>query len=160
MGQLFCTVSIKVGDEWVGKSDSGIVTADNEKIDLEMTQKGSASDAFKRACVKWGIGRFLYDLDIQRVDKQVYLDNQYRLTEYINGIKDKKPETKTTYKPDTAKAEYTGTHVCTKCKEEVVVPNLMDSKFKVGEKWFKCPRCGGNSQANPKKETSLDNPPF
>ena len=26
-------------------------------------EKGSYSDSFKRACVKWGVGRYLYDLD-------------------------------------------------------------------------------------------------
>lgn len=30
-------------------------------------EKGEASDSFKRACVNWGIGRFLYDLEIKRL---------------------------------------------------------------------------------------------
>jgi len=30
-------------------------------------EKGEASDSFKRACVQWGIGRFLYNLGIQYV---------------------------------------------------------------------------------------------
>ena len=37
----------------------GIRTESNVEKD-----KGHASDAFKRACVKWGIGRFLYSLKI------------------------------------------------------------------------------------------------
>lgn len=57
-GKLFCTVSILFdrGDglsEWVRKQDTG--TPSNMEA-----QKGEASDAFKRACFKWGIGRELY----------------------------------------------------------------------------------------------------
>ena len=55
-GQLYCHVGIKVDDEWVWKTDIGTAS----KVEKE---KGEASDAFKRACVKWGIGRFLYDME-------------------------------------------------------------------------------------------------
>ena len=54
-GNLFCTVSIRdeeTGD-WVSKQDVG-VESNTEK------EKGQASDAFKRACFNWGIGRELY----------------------------------------------------------------------------------------------------
>ena len=52
---LFCTVSIKDPEtgEWVSKQDVG-VESNTEK------EKGQASDAFKRACFNWGIGRELY----------------------------------------------------------------------------------------------------
>jgi len=58
---------------------------------------------------------------------------------------------KPAYKPDLAKAEYTGTHVCTKagCGKEVVGPDIFDGKF---GKCFKCPHCGGFSKPNPKKD--------
>lgn len=58
-GKLFCTVSIMVGkdkdgwERWVSKQDVGVPS------NMEAT-KGEASDAFKRACFKWGIGRELY----------------------------------------------------------------------------------------------------
>lgn len=54
-GNLFCTVSIKdtENNEWVSKQDVG-VESNTEK------EKGQASDAFKRACFNWGIGRELY----------------------------------------------------------------------------------------------------
>ena len=54
-GNLFCTVSIKdtATGEWVSKQDVG-VESNTEK------EKGQASDAFKRACFNWGIGRELY----------------------------------------------------------------------------------------------------
>lgn len=53
-GNLFCIVSIKSPDgEWIEKSDVG-TESNMESI------KGEASDAFKRACFNWGIGRELY----------------------------------------------------------------------------------------------------
>ena len=53
-GNLFCTVSIRDDNgEWVSKQDVG-TESNTEK------EKGQASDAFKRACFNWGIGRELY----------------------------------------------------------------------------------------------------
>lgn len=57
-GTLFCKVGIDVnrGDglhEWVWKADAGAPS------NMEAA-KGEASDAFKRACFRWGIGRELY----------------------------------------------------------------------------------------------------
>ena len=54
-GNLYCTVSIynQETKEWVSKQDVG-VESNTEK------EKGQASDAFKRACFNWGIGRELY----------------------------------------------------------------------------------------------------
>lgn len=54
-GNLFCNVSIydPAKNEWVTKQDVGTESY-TEK------EKGQASDAFKRACFNWGIGRELY----------------------------------------------------------------------------------------------------
>lgn len=54
-GNLFCTVSCydKENNRWVSKQDVG-TESNTEK------EKGQASDAFKRACFNWGIGRELY----------------------------------------------------------------------------------------------------
>lgn len=56
-GNLYCRIGICFGDGWVYKEDCGIESREdgdgNEK-------KGEASDAFKRAGFKWGIGRELY----------------------------------------------------------------------------------------------------
>lgn len=52
-GNLYCSVGIKFGDEWVWKQDVGTESY-TEK------EKGQASDSFKRACFNWGIGRELY----------------------------------------------------------------------------------------------------
>lgn len=50
-----CTVSIYSDklEDWVSKEDTG--TESNTEA-----EKGLASDSFKRACFKWGIGRELY----------------------------------------------------------------------------------------------------
>lgn len=50
---LFCSVGILCGEAWVWKDDCG----SESNVEKE---KGEASDAFKRACFNWGIGRELY----------------------------------------------------------------------------------------------------
>jgi hypothetical protein len=76
-GRWICTIYLRLPLEpyhlgewgWVGKTDAAGET------DVEPA-KGGASDAFKRAAVKWGPGRSLYDLDSPWVE----------LNEYGNGI--------------------------------------------------------------------------
>lgn len=55
-GKTVCEVGIKVGEEWVWKAD-GAGDTDYE------AEKGALSDAFKRAAVRFGIGRYLYDVE-------------------------------------------------------------------------------------------------
>lgn len=55
-GRVICTLAIRVDNEWISKSDGAGDTA----VEGE---KGALSDALKRAAVKWGIGRYLYDLN-------------------------------------------------------------------------------------------------
>ena len=64
-GHLFCSVGVKCGEEWVWKSDCG-TESNVEK------EKGEASDAFKRACIHWGVGRFLYSLKILEIPSMEY----------------------------------------------------------------------------------------
>lgn len=54
-GKTVCDLAVKCGDEWVWKADGAGDT------DVE-AEKGALSDAFKRAAVRWGIGRYLYHL--------------------------------------------------------------------------------------------------
>jgi len=84
--------------EWVWKWDTGTET----KVEAE---KGQASDSFKRAAVKWGIGRFLYDLEVKRVRTDGALSDTHKypnvvddggnkvwdLTKHINGAGEKAP---------------------------------------------------------------------
>jgi hypothetical protein len=92
-GLLFCKVGIRDehSGEWIWKSDTG--SESNVEKD-----KGHVSDAFKRACVNWGIGRFLYRLPIQTLQSKEYKNKEYpyapekdkiifdgeTLTKYIN----------------------------------------------------------------------------
>lgn len=52
-GNLFCGIAVMTDDGWVWKWDCG-TESNTEK------EKGEASDAFKRAGFRWGIGRELY----------------------------------------------------------------------------------------------------
>lgn len=52
-GLLFCEITIYVGDKEYKRTDTG----SESNVDK---QKGHSSDAFKRAAVKFGVGRFLY----------------------------------------------------------------------------------------------------
>lgn len=54
-GNIYCGVSIYDSEKqlWVTKWDAG-------KESNTESEKGEASDSFKRACVNWGIGRELY----------------------------------------------------------------------------------------------------
>lgn len=91
-GNTYCKVGIVMPDgSMLWKSDCG-VESNTDK------EKGQASDAFKRACVKWGIGRFLYNLGMEYVPaSEVKKDNNWPypideqgkqiwdLTEYVNN---------------------------------------------------------------------------
>jgi len=93
-GKLMGGIGIKCGDNWVWKWDTGNESA----MDGD---KGQISDAFKRAGVKWGIGRFLYDLTIKYVETNeaktatnypYVIDSStgkkvFDLTKYINELK-------------------------------------------------------------------------
>lgn len=80
-GAVVCTLSIKIDGEWIAKQDAA------DASDIEAT-KGGISNAFRRAAVVWGIGRYLYDAD----DVWARLDNRKRIANpqayidaYANG---------------------------------------------------------------------------
>jgi len=64
-GKTICYLSLRVSGEWITKADA----AGDSAVEAE---KGAISDAFKRAAVKWGVGRYLYDLG----NTWVELENQ------------------------------------------------------------------------------------
>lgn len=68
-GNLFCSIGILCDETWVWKTDCGT----ESNVDK---QKGEASDAFKRAAVKWGIGRFLYSLGMPKLKTCTYKDTK------------------------------------------------------------------------------------
>lgn len=80
-------LSIRIGDEWISKHDG----AGDSAVESE---KGAISDALKRAAVKWGIGRYLYDIEgpwVQIVPKGrswVIAKNEYsKLQALLPGAK-------------------------------------------------------------------------
>lgn len=54
-GLLVCDIGLRLNGEWVWRSNG----AGDTQVEAE---KGKASDAFKRAAVQWGVGRYLYSL--------------------------------------------------------------------------------------------------
>ena len=59
-GLIICEIGIRIGNEWVWRANG----AGDTHVEAE---KGKCSDAFKRAAVLWGIGRYLYGLPSPRV---------------------------------------------------------------------------------------------
>lgn len=53
--KLACEIGLRVDGEWLWRGDG----AGDSDVEAE---KGAFSDSFKRAAVRWGIGRYLYDL--------------------------------------------------------------------------------------------------
>jgi len=111
-GNLFASIGIKqdankfsydatpnniydVPEYWVWKSDCG-TESQVEK------QKGEASDAFKRAAVMWGIGRFLYSLGIIKIKEVIQKNNKYYpahngqqiwdINKHCNNLRSSKPK--------------------------------------------------------------------
>lgn len=81
-GHLHCNIGIKIGREWVFKSDRG-VQSQTEK------EKGEASDAFKRAAVMWGINRDAYQVGTVKLKCRDYNGKPYPCDEAGNFLKGK-----------------------------------------------------------------------
>ena len=57
---IVCNIGLLIAGMWIWKADGAGQT------DIE-GDKGALSDAFKRAAVRWGIGRYLYDFKVERI---------------------------------------------------------------------------------------------
>src|SRR5262249_31209106 len=64
-GKTVCEIGINVDGEWLWKAD-GAGDSDME------AEKGALSDAFKRAAVRWGVGRYLYDVESPWVEIEAH----------------------------------------------------------------------------------------
>lgn len=110
-GSQLCGISVKIEGEWVTKWDG----SDDSNMDAV---KGGLSGAMKRTAVQWGIGRYLYKLDQNRIPLKERGQNFANVKvkvqgkdEYIKGYwdtptlpdwalpADYKPETKQEKKP-------------------------------------------------------------
>lgn len=84
-GNLYCTVAVydKESGTWVEKQDVGVAG-------FAEKEKSQASDAFKRACFNWGIGRELYTApfiwipaskaDIQKNGDKYYCSDRFSVS--------------------------------------------------------------------------------
>ena len=124
---MFCGIGIRFNDIWVWKWDCGV----ESNVEQE---KGEASDAFKRAAVQWGIGRFLYRLGVVELKTAKYKDkdkpatddgkilwNNDEISEYIRN-RSKKPAKSETpaaqkYEKPASEPAYSND---SKCKEETM----------------------------------------
>lgn len=143
---MFCKIGIKVGDQWVWKSDGGDVT------DVE-AKKGESSDSFKRACVKWGVGRFLYDMEIRWVDtngpktdsnKYPYAIDEngkriYDLTAHFSGEVKPNYKKEESHKPSQPQ-QSSGLLPCDKCGGEFMIRKGSKGEF-YGCKNYKSKGC-------------------
>lgn len=98
-GKVYCRVGIVMPDNTIQwRSDCG--TESNQD-----KEKGQSSDSFKRACVNFGIGRFLYDLEVKYVTANAKkeasnyphcIDEQgkqiWDMTKYINNLNPNAPK--------------------------------------------------------------------
>jgi hypothetical protein len=99
-GKTVCDIAIRVkredgSYEWVSKADG----AGDSDVEAE---KGALSDAFKRAAVRWGIGRYLYGIASVWVEIEAHgrsysiKESQYaKLEKLLAGEKPLKADTKT-----------------------------------------------------------------
>jgi len=100
-----CEIGLKIDGEWIWKADG----AGDSDVEAE---KGALSDAFKRAAVKWGVGRYLYDLDspwvaiTQKGRSYVIADGEYKKLEALLKRQDNtKPEPEKKSAPGVSKAK-------------------------------------------------------
>lgn len=70
---IICNIGILIAGDWLWKGDGAGAT------DIE-AEKGTLSDAFKRAAVRWGVGRYLYEIEVPFKD-WVLLDEKKRIRE-------------------------------------------------------------------------------
>lgn len=152
---LFAGIGIKCGENWVFKWDTG----SESNIEKE---KGHSSDAFKRAGVKWGIGRFLYSLKIHNVASNGAKNDQNKypyvvdhdgkrvwdITEYINGLNGKDPKM-----PKAPEPPKTLT-----CDELMYKMNSSENVFELKARWKKyATDISALSDADKKKVTDEKN---
>lgn len=94
-GFIFAGIGISIDGGKLWRWDCGQRIEDNPQDQMyDQAGKSAASDAFKRAAVMWGVGRFLYDLEIvslQCDDKGNPIDSNgkriWDITAHINGLK-------------------------------------------------------------------------
>ena len=93
---MYCGIGVKFDNEWVWKWDCG--TESNTEA-----EKGEASDSFKRAGFRWGIGRELYTAPFIWISSG--LDNKVK-TDAVIEVKERNGKYACYEKLDVADIEY------------------------------------------------------
>lgn len=83
-GNIYCGIGIKIDNEWVWRWDCGAFNAKDDEIQ----SKADASDSFKRAAVRWGLGRELYYTPKVRIKcpESYYFNGKMNMTFSVNEI--------------------------------------------------------------------------
>ena len=173
-GNMYCGIAVNVGttedSRWIWKWDCG-TESNMEK------EKGQASDAFKRAAVQWGVGRFLYRLGIVELKAVDYkgkekpakddgsiLWNNNDITEYIMKYKLKNTtKSKSEKSPKTEKYEKTDgkpTYTKNAYSQEIIERvGKMSSGGKTGKECIKhfLPKFCEDTKKDYKSLVDLDN---
>jgi len=101
-GRIICTLAVEINGKKISRSDG----AGDTQVEGE---KGAMSDAFKRAAVKFGIGRYLYSIPTLYVEVDNYgkptTKSQNRLTQLHNDTAKKYFENKELQLPDEQEPE-------------------------------------------------------
>lgn len=82
-GRVICSLTLTIGD-----AKFGVTKSDGAGDTGFEGAKGAISDAFKRAAVKWGIGRYLYDVKAPWVPlENGYLPKGFNGNQYLKDYK-------------------------------------------------------------------------
>ncbi len=128
-GRVVCTLSIRVGTEWISKEDGAGDTA----IEGE---KGGISDALKRTGVCWGIGRYLYRLVdnwVQVRNKKIAPQEFARLAKILAGEKTAPP--KPTDPPAAPQVHETRNGKCMRLAKQRIADHNLSQVTTDKEKW-------------------------
>lgn len=123
-GNVYCGVAIRVATgDWVWKWDAGAESAYDK-------EKGEASDAFKRACVRWGIGRFLYNLDVKWVKMSTVNGKSHPVDDNGNRIYDLTKHFSVPTAPVASKENKTATETVTDMFTDPTKESILAKIFK------------------------------
>jgi len=147
-GGIFCSIRIHgpEGQEWVREDAGNRIEGDSTDQMFEQGFKAAASDAFKRAAVQFGIGRFLYDVEktwLPCNDRRQPINERgeviWDLTEYMNKKPAKsKPKTSAPVVAPATPSEDPGpatpNPMCAGNGKEIVKPKLDNPQPEVKKK--------------------------
>ena len=139
---IMATITIHTETETFDRADFGQRIETNTQDQMyDQAIKSASSDAFKRAAVAWGVGRFLYDMDMVWIDGDQYgnpIDGQgnkiYDLTKHINTMEGRSTFSKA---PEPQQEPAPKANELTQDKFDAMVKFLTEGKIKEVEAGMK-----------------------